>query len=364
MAKLTIITGQDRGRVIELGNVDREIVIGRESCDIVLADAAVSRKHTQILCQQGQFVLADCGSSNGTFLNDKRISDTRVLKHNDQVRCGSTVLLFESEEHAVENKTGEAGELTPTSAETMVGLTVGELVSKSSARQREQVARAGLQALNISHGIKNLLQAVAGGREVVDHALKINDIERARRGWAILNDNLDRINRLVVNLLRFSKESTLQFKACPLNHLIESIVEAVRPEADKRGVVVSLHTDDRIETVEIDPDRVSEVVQNLILNALEALEGVRGLIEINTEFDEPAGHVLIKVIDNGPGIEDTKAIFEPFHTTRTKTGTGLGLAIAKKVIEQHGGKIEVESKPGKGATFVVFLPVERRRDGK
>ena len=356
MATLTIITGPDRGRVIELEQTDRPIVIGRKSSDIVLRNAAVSRSHAQVLLRGGKFELTDCGSANGTFVNDIQIHGTVTLTHNDQIRCGSTVLLFKSEQHPFEQPSHRGDKAVGSAAETMVGLTVGELISKESARQRQQVAQAGLKALNISHGIKNLLQTVQSGREVVDCALGIEDIERAKRGWKILNRSLDQINTLILDLLKFSKDSKLQLEPASLNRIIERIVQTVIPTAGKKNITINLKTDDEIGPLEIDSDKISEAILNLILNAVEAVDAPQGRIEITTELDTPSRQAMVRITDDGPGIEDVNAIFEPFYSTGKKTHTGLGLPVAKKIITQHNGTIEVQSKPGKGATFTIKLP--------
>jgi signal transduction histidine kinase len=351
MARLRIISGFDRGGVFSLGE-GGEVIVGREDCDVVLGDEVVSRRHFRIFFEWGHFFAADCGSSNGTFVNGVKIEGAQCLQDEDQIRCGGTVLLFESAEHVgAEKSAGDA----EAGGETMVGLAAGELVSKEAAKRQRRVGQAGLKALDISHGIKNLLQTMASGREVVELALEIGDIERAKRGWGILDRNLDQIDRLVVNLLKFSKGSELQLSACELNELVESIVAGVRGAAQEKGVAIGLEVDEGIGTVEIDSGQMGDVVLNLLLNAVDALEGEEGRIDVSTE--RAGGEVVIRVSDDGCGIADLGAIFEPFHSTKARTGTGLGLAIVKRVVEQHGGTVEVESSVGKGAKFVVKLPV-------
>ena len=355
MAYITIITGPDRGRKIELTDAQPQLTIGRESCDVILPDAAVSRQHAQLSLCQGQWHLADLDSSNGTFVNETRITRQIALVHNDQIRCGATVLLFDapSAAPAGERPAAHAGDER---AETMVGLTFGTLVPKSSARRQQRAAAAGFAALNISHGIKNLIQTVTSGREVVDCALRINDIDRARRGWTILNRSLDQINRLILDLLKFSRDTQPAIKDCPLNQLLAQLVETAQAETERKNAAIALRTDDRIQNVPLDPDLIAEALLNLILNAVEAVEPRQGRIEVTTQLDEPNRRVLITCRDNGCGIADTHIIFEPFHTAGKKTGTGLGLPIAKKIIEQHKGTIAVQSRPGQGAIFTVTLP--------
>ncbi len=361
MTRLTIITGPDRGRTIAPADDDTPIVLGRESSDIVLSDQAVSRRHAELCFGGGQWTVRDLGSSNGTFVNEQKVTEQLELKHNDQIRCGATVLLFESTQPPGQvRKRSDSAASAPTDqgGETMVGSTLSGLVSKTSARRHRQAAQAGLAALNRSHGIKNLLQALAGSREVVDCAFKTGDMDRARRGWGVLNSNLDQINRLILDLLTLSRDSSPNLTDCDLNALLRQIVETARQRAEGKNILLGLQFDADIDSVALDADRIAEAVLNIILNAIDAVDPNKGKIAVAAQTDSANNQVIIKVSDNGPGIEDTQVIFEPLHTTNLKKGTGLGLPIAKKIIEEHDGEIHVESKPGQGATFTIRLPIQ------
>ncbi len=359
VTRLTIITGPDRGRTITPADDGAPIVLGRKSSDIVLSDPTVSRRHAELRFDGGRWTVRDLDSSNGTFVNEQKVAEPLELRHNDQIRCGATVLLFESTQspgQARKRSDSDASAPTDQGGETMVGSTSGSLVSKTSARRHRQAVQAGLAALNRSHGIKNLLQALAGSREVVDQAFKTGDMDRARRGWRVLNSNLDRINRLIGDLLKLSRDSRPNLTDCDLNALLRQIVQTVRQRAAKKNILLGLQLDADIDTVALDEDRIAEAVLNVILNAIDAVDPDKGNIAVATQADPPNNQVIIKVSDNGPGIEDTQVIFEPFHTTTLKKGTGLGLPIAKKIIAEHSGKIHVESTPGHGATFTIQLP--------
>ena len=367
MTRLTIITGPDRGRSIELPDDGTPIVLGRESSDIVLSDPAVSRTHAELCFDGGQWTAKDLDSSNGTFVNEQKVTEQLALAGNDQIRCGATVLLFESTQPPEQaRKRSDSAASTPTDqgGETMVASTSGSLVSKTSARRNRQAAQAGLAALNRSHGIKNLLQSRAGSRQVLNQAFKIGDMDRARRGWRVLNSNLDQINRLVLDLLKLSHDSSPNLTDCDLNALLRQIVETARQQAEKKNILLGLHVDPNIDSVPLDADRIAEAVLNVILNAIDAVDPDKGKITVATQADSPDNQLIIKVSDNGPGIEDTQVIFEPFHTTNLKKGTGLGLPIAKKIIEEHSGKIRVESTPGHGATFTIQLPIQQNPPDK
>lgn len=218
----------------------------------------------------------------------------------------------------------------------------------------KRISQASQAALNMSHGVKNILQAVKGGGEVMDQALKDGDIEKARRGWKILKQNLERINRLVLDMLAYTKESELKPGDCDLGALVESAVATIRADAEDQNIALSVETVPL--RVNIDGDRIYDVVLNLLLNALYAVSPGREAISISAGLRD--GCAVITVSDNGPGIKDIGTVFEPFHTTKARVGAGLGLAISKKIVEQHNGSIEFKSAPGNGTSFIVTLPVE------
>ncbi len=221
----------------------------------------------------------------------------------------------------------------------------------------QRVSQAAQTALNLSHGVKNLLQAVKGGIEVVDYAFEIGDVEHAQKGWAILKRNLYRINKLILDMLTFSKESEPEFTSCNLNSLVTSAAESLKAEADSRGVSIVLQTDGKIGDTQLDADRIYDVILNLLLNAIDAVSDRTGVVNVTTELDSANGLLILRVSDNGPGIEDIEAIFQPFQSAKAKVGTGLGLPIVQKIVTQHAGSIKVNSTPGQGATFTVILPV-------
>jgi signal transduction histidine kinase len=128
-----------------------------------------------------------------------------------------------------------------------------------------------------------------------------------------------------------------------------------------RSVNVTLHLDENIGLVNVDPDRMQDVVLNLAMNAIEAVEPQRGHVNLSTQIDYDHHQLVLRVQDNGPGIDDLGGLFEPFHTTKVNTGVGLGLAIVRKIVVLHKGAVDAQSIPGEGTIFTVrlpYLPVE------
>lgn len=215
---------------------------------------------------------------------------------------------------------------------------------------------AGKAALNMSHGIKNIAQSMRSGGEVMDKALQTGDLDIAKRTWPILRQSLARIEKLSLDMLTFSADQTPELKPCDFNRLVESVVQRLRPQADQRQVTLSTAPAEPLPQAPMDAEQMTDVVMNLLINAIEAVDADTGKVTVRTELDKRANRVVLCIRDNGPGIENADKIFEPFYTTKSNLGAGLGLAIARKIVQNHNGTISVQSAPHKGSTFTVHIP--------
>jgi len=234
-------------------------------------------------------------------------------------------------------------------------------MDKLTEQQKDRMAEAGQAALNISHGVKNIAQSMRSGAEVMDKALDIGDIEIAKRTWSILKQNLNRIEKLSLDMLTFSKGQTPNLHPCDFNKLIESVIQTVRPQADHRQVSIATELAEQLPQISMDPEQMADVVMNLLLNAIEAVNAATGRITVRTTLDTDTQQVILHISDNGPGIENPDIIFEPFHSTKDNVGAGLGLTIARTIIEKHGGTLNAESEPNNGAIFTAHIPVNAHR---
>ncbi|MFN0011008.1 MAG: ATP-binding protein [Phycisphaerales bacterium] len=232
----------------------------------------------------------------------------------------------------------------------------------------ERLAAMGETVASLSHSIKNILQGLRGGADVVEMGLKRGDVKLASGGWGILKRNLDRIINLTMNMLAYSRPRELEIELTRLGPLIEDCASLLKDQCDARGVALLVDAEADMAPVPIDSGQVHQALMNLLSNALDAVEPQTGVVTVRAAMKtvgKGAGastlEAQIVVIDNGPGIPPEKIvkIFEPFFTTKGLRGTGLGLAVSKRVVEQHGGTITVKSVLGKGAAFLVSLPAER-----
>ena len=253
------------------------------------------------------------------------------------------------------------------------GLALANAEAYAKKVQIERLAATGETVAVLSHSIKNILQGLRGGADVVELGLKKDDLKIARNGWTILKRNIDRIMALTLNMLAYSRPRTLEYELTRIGDLLEECATLLADQCAARQVALIVDADPEMPPVMIDPHFLHQALVNLMVNAVEAVEPVTGAVTVKATYvaDPPKqlavggpGRPIVRidVIDNGPGIarERQAQIFEPFHTTKGIKGTGLGLTVTKRIVEEHQGRIGVESDGGHagGATFTIVIPAE------
>ncbi len=541
MPKLVVLQGPDKGRTFQTG--DESFVLGRSSEQALLSDNTISRHHAELQKVSGVWLLEDRGSSNGTYLNGVRVTKPTRLKRGDQIRLGSTLLVFAGEEQGEASVRGlvdldaggkyvdsaimatipsnedsviiaapetadavRAWRVMYSLAETLgsilsehellervmdvifeqvpvdrgfilmkdiqtedliahvvryrtrgghngpnekqpittshriidhvahkheavlctnamtdrrfsaVGATTnqgsihdfslrsvicapiiahGELLGVihidssmslhtyneeqlrlitvigyqtglalenvqllASRMQHERLAAAGETVAYLSHHIKNILQGMRSGADLLELGLAKNRDEQVRQGWGIVHRNLDKIFDLTMNMLAFSKDRQPRLDFVQLNHVVNEVVELAQHTADERHIMLLADLEENIPPIMMDADGINRGLLNIVINALDAVPHDEGIVHVKTHYDASKKIATISVHDNGPGIPEDQmaAIFQPFHSSKGNAGTGLGLAVAKKVIDEHRGRIEVTSNPVDGTVFSLQIP--------
>jgi len=244
---------------------------------------------------------------------------------------------------------------------TAVGAQVGLALSNAELYQQgltnARLAAVGETDANLSHSIKNILQGMRGGAEVVELGMKREDFSLVRNGWGILSRNLDRIYELTMNMLAYSKQRKPEFQMISLPKVLQEVVDLMQPQCDRREVALMSEFEQEMPPIPADPAGLHQALTNLTNNALDAVEPSSGVVTLRCSYDAHRQIATIVIADNGPGIdaESMREIFQPFYSTKGQRGTGLGLAVTKKVIDEHGGRINCQSRPGEGATFTIEL---------
>jgi len=230
-----------------------------------------------------------------------------------------------------------------------------ERLHHTQMSRAEHLATLGEMATGLAHEIRNPLAGIAGVIEIIGRDLP--STSPARDVVKDVRQEIARINHIVTDLLQTARPHPPKVRKSDLNVTVEHAVMLGRQQALAKGIEISLHKDPSLPEVEHDSDQIHQVLLNLLLNALQAIDR-HGKVEVNLSRRE--SNALIEVTDNGRGIptENLPNIFRPFYTTKGE-GTGLGLSLARRIVEDHHGRIHVTSAVGKGTTFTVTLPLQR-----
>jgi len=253
----------------------------------------------------------------------------------------------------------QSGAVTPAFAILIQDLTLARRLEED-IRQLDRLASVGTLAAEMAHEVRNALVAV---KTFVDLLLEQNP---AAELAGTVKREMQRIDSIVSQVLKYSRPSAPEFKPTPVHSLLERSLQLMKPRFEGRNITVVTRLAAQPDTVTGDEQHLEQAVLNLLLNAADAMSG-DGTLTVETDLVSDNGksplqsvaqrQVRIVIRDTGAGIssEDMTHLFEPFFSTK-KNGTGLGLAITRRIIHEHHGLISAESEPGKGTAFHILLP--------
>lgn len=218
----------------------------------------------------------------------------------------------------------------------------------------ERLAAVGTLAAGLAHEVRNPLNSASLQLQVLRRRIDKGNVapEALLPVIAIVDDEIRRLGRLVNDFLAFARPSPMSVNAAPLDELVGSVVVQLEPEVAAEGCALTLDLLAPVR-VDVDTERLRQVLLNLVRNAIEASSG-GGTIIIRTRPADAEGFASVEIEDDGPGIPEDAPVFDAFYTTKT-SGTGLGLAIVHRIIEEHGGTVGFESRPGR-TCFSIRLP--------
>lgn len=245
--------------------------------------------------------------------------------------------------------------------------------------QAERLAAVGQTIASLSHHIKNILQGVRGGSYLIELGLGDYDkatgagenggeideekanksVDMIRKGWKIVERNQQRISSLAMDMLTFSKERDPEPVPADWNAVAAEVVELQQARSEELGVQLTWQPAKDVPTLLFDPEAIHGAMLNIVSNAIDACEDVqRGQVTVRAEYSADEKTARLVVEDNGPGIapDDLETIFNVFVSRKGGRGTGLGLPVSRKIMEEHGGQIRVDSQPGQGSRFTLELP--------
>ena len=222
----------------------------------------------------------------------------------------------------------------------------------------ERLAAVGQTVTMLSHHVKNILQGMRGGGYLVEKGLSSDSDDMARRGWGILDRNQERLYNLVMDMLAFSKERQPELEPCAINEVVADVADLMTAAAAEQDVRIRTDLSSDLLITLADREGLHRAILNLVVNAIEAMDARDdGSITLRTRRHDRE-QIVVEVSDNGPGIEpDALArLFQLFESSKGSRGTGIGLAVSRKILQEHGGDVEVESELGQGTTFRLFIP--------
>jgi len=231
--------------------------------------------------------------------------------------------------------------------------------SREHLLQAEKMAMVGKLAAGMAHSIRNPFTSVKMRLFSLARTLRMTPAQK--EDFDVISEEIRHVDTIVQNFLEFSRPPKLAMQSISISTIVDNTLQLLSHRLKSYDVTVELSRPYPLPLLQADPEQLKEVLVNLMINACEAFEqrGGRIRIEENLATSDGRRQVMVRLSDSGPGIDPAlhKQVFQPFFTTK-EDGTGLGLSIAQRIVDEHGGRLTMESAPGQGAVFVITLPLE------
>lgn len=230
--------------------------------------------------------------------------------------------------------------------------------SRESLLQAEKMAIVGKLAAGMAHSIRNPFTSVKMRLFSLNRSLELTGTQK--EDFDVISEEIRHIDTIVQNFLEFSRPPKLKIQPVSPSIVVDQVIQLLEHRLKSYDVDVQIERTRLLPDVKADPEQLKEVLVNIVVNACEAMNG-GGSIVIREEVLRNASNrdeAVIRIRDDGPGMSESiqAKVFQPFFTTKEE-GTGLGLSIAARIVQDHNGKLDVESKPDRGTTFIIALPV-------
>ncbi len=232
--------------------------------------------------------------------------------------------------------------------------------SREHLLQAEKMAMVGKLAAGMAHSLRNPLTSVKMRLFSLGRTLELTPDQK--EDFDVISEEIVHTDTIVQNFLEFSRPPKLKMQQVSPSEVVDMVIQLLHHRLESYDVVIEVHRRGPLPEVQVDPEQLKEALANLIENACESMKGLGGKIFIDEEpsSDGVSGpSAVIRMTDNGPGIPSNirEKVFQPFFTTKEE-GSGLGLSISTRIIEEHGGSLQLVSEGHEGATFIITLPVK------
>ena len=235
-----------------------------------------------------------------------------------------------------------------------------EILLHEKTELQSHLASLGLMIGSISHGIKGLLTALDGGIYLLDSGIAKENEVRIKEGWDTVKLTVERIRKMVMDILFYTKERDLRLERIDIRNFVEEIAKEIEPKFKSQKIKFVDDFEANLGEFEVDVIYLHSALLNIIENGIDACieDKTKKSHEIIFGARRHENRIILEIIDNGSGMdsETQDKIFTPFFSSKGNRGTGLGLFIANTIIEQHGGEINVKSKVGQGTNFKLNIP--------
>jgi signal transduction histidine kinase len=235
--------------------------------------------------------------------------------------------------------------------------------SRESLLQAEKLALVGKLAAGMAHSIRNPFTSVKMRLFSLNRSLEFTDTQK--EDFDVISEEIRHIDTIVQNFLEFSRPPKLKIQSISPSIVVDQAVQLLKHRLKSYDVEVKIERERNLSEIDADPEQLKEVLVNLVVNACEAIEKGGSIVIREQEAITPSQERLavIRVSDSGPGIPESirDKVLQPFFTTK-EDGTGLGLSIAVRIIAEHQGRIDIESNPSGGSTFIISLPLKEPTD--
>jgi PAS domain S-box-containing protein len=302
----------------------------------------------------------DFESAKESFIEALKDRDSYDREYRIKTRLGD-VLWIQDRGQITYDKKGDIKNIIGAFFDISERKKVAEELKKRSDQliQASKMASLGILTAGVAHELNNPLNNISTSVQIVLEELEEDNIEFKRNRLLEAEKQVERAKGIVKALLEFSREKTLSLQRVEFKHFVENIIRLIKGELPSE-ISINMNVPEDIEA-NIDPERIQQVLINFILNGMQAITG-KGSITINAwkGMEGKVKMLYCQVQDTGHGIskQDINKIFDPFFTTKDAgKGSGLGLSVSHSIIEQHGGRIDVESVPGK-TKFTVMFPLD------
>ena len=243
-----------------------------------------------------------------------------------------------------------------------------KLVEEKSRKlvEAERLAAVGQTVAGLAHAIKNITAGLTGGMYVLEKGIDLENRTYLSQGWQMIKGNVQKIKSMAVDLLNYAKEREPEYQLCDPDAPAREVYDLMLSRATEMGVALKIAPAQSLPDAWFDREGIHRVLLNLVTNAIDACTDIScasKTCEVILRTLKPQGWAVeYQVTDNGCGMDEEtrKKIFQIFFSTKGSRGTGLGLMIAKKIIDEHGGVIDLSSEKGSGTVFMVRLPGKKQ----